>query len=79
MSIRRMVLALSLVSCLALGGCGGASDDGPRPLTEAQKAEQAARDKATADAFKASHQKNPTKGQAGKSRKQQVVNGVRTS
>jgi hypothetical protein len=77
MSIRRMVLVFGLGTCLAVGGCGDSSDSGPRPLTEAQKAEQAARDKETADAFKASQQAQK-KGSAGR-KPAHYVNGVRTS
>lgn len=77
MSNRRMVLALGLGACIALGGCGGVSDDGPRPLTEAQKAEQAAREKETAEAFKAAQQAQ--KRNAGGPKPGHYVNGVRTS
>jgi hypothetical protein len=79
MSIRRLTLALGLGSCVALGGCGGSSPEGMIQLTEAQKAEKEARDRATFEAFK-EHKKNAQKGgQQGQGRKTQVVNGVRTS
>ncbi len=71
-----LILASVLGSCVALGGCGG-SDDGPRPLSEAQKADQAAREKATADAFKAAQKDQ--KRSAGRQKPGHVVNGVRTS
>lgn len=77
MSTRRMILAFGLGTCMALGGCGGSSDAGPRPLTEAQKAEQAARNKETAEAFKAAQQAQ--KRSAGRQKPGHVVNGVRTS
>ncbi len=80
MGTRRLILAVGLGSCLALGGCGDASDpEGVVELTPAQKAEKEARDKATLEAFK-DHQKNAKKGgPASHGRKTQVVNGVRTS
>ncbi len=77
MRTRLLIVTLALVACVALAGCGGSETVGMRAPTEAEKAEQAARDKATADSFK-TFQKDQKKASA--SRKAgHVVNGTRTS
>lgn len=76
--VRRLILGLGLASCVALGGCGNSSGANPGEMTEAQKAEREARDKATADAFR-DYQKNHGKAASGAKPKPRTVNGVRTS
>jgi hypothetical protein len=54
---RRLIVVLGLGACVAVGGCGAtAGAGGPPELTAEQKAEIQAREKASADSFKAFQQ-----------------------